>query len=539
MENLNQNLDTLLIRAVFNKNLEACKKALQNGAQPNALVLDDFPLFDLRGYSALQLAVRSNNAEIVAELLRAGADVNLPLEVYNQTYSNLLAMAAELASKDVFEKILAYSSQNAVNSASIVRKNADGEQILLPILHVLAGTSYFDYDAQNDKIKILLDKGYDVHTKDSKGRFAVHYALHVRNLTSLKLLAQYGADLDAQTDGGKKIIHALFNFDGTYFDFAYRTHRPQSFEHNGSLGGRSDKDLAQSMEDKVLMEQRLKDILDVYQGQSVLKRDRMASYDKEGLDVNKVLLAAVKNNDAFKIKQAFLYGANPFAKTGESDFGFSDYSSIIYAVEHGKVEALGVMIGEGADMNRSIIVGADKFSNILFYVAKHYSDEFGDKRPIYLRMFNLVLAATSDESLKDSYKTSVLGEFGALIVQKDKPKLLAFLMDNSLLSREDFMPIFEALIKRGYDVNVVDANGASALHKAVYNDKLEDVKLLVEHGGDLDMLDKNGKKLADVLFNPSNPTANFRKTKGEESQRLLDEIKLLYNQRKHSEPESV
>ena len=518
MENLNQNLDTLLIRAVFNKNLEACKKALQNGAQPNALVLDDFPLFDLRGYSALQLAVRSNNAEIVAELLRAGADVNLPLEVYNQTYSNLLAMASELASKDVFEKILAYSSQNAVNSASIVRKNADGEQILLPILHVLAGTSYFDYDAQNDKIKILLDKGYDVHTKDSKGRFAVHYALHVRNLTSLKLLAQYGADLDAQTDGGKKIIHALFNFDGTYFDFAYRTHRPQSFEHNGSLGGRSDKDLAQSMEDKVLMEQRLKDILDVYQGQSVLKRDKMASYDKEGLDVNKVLLAAVKNNDAFKIKQAFLYGANPFAKTGESDFGFSDYSSIIYAVEHGKVEALGVMIGEGADMNRSIIVGADKFSNILFSV---------------------VFVAIGDVSLKDSYKTSVLGEFGALIVQKDKPKLLAFLMDNSLLSREDFMPIFEALIKRGYDVNVVDANGASALHKAVYNDKLEDVKLLVEHGGDLDMLDKNGKKLADVLFNPSNPTANFRKTKGEESQRLLDEIKLLYNQRKQSEPESV
>lgn len=104
----------------------------------------------------------------------------------------------------------------------------------IPLLHDLAKQAYSDYEVENDKIKYLLSRGYDVNKLDENGFSALGHAFKTRNLTTAIILLEHGADAsykpvtsiydgpDDLSSKCKTMYDTLFDAKGNYYDFEYR-----------------------------------------------------------------------------------------------------------------------------------------------------------------------------------------------------------------------------------------------------------------------------------------------------------------------------
>ena len=82
------------------------------------------------------------------------------------------------------------------------------------------GVTYLHFAALNHKleiIKLLLKKGADPNSKDSRGRFAIIWALGMKNEKNpeiLKLFLEYGLDLDIKKENdGLTIRETILSFE--------------------------------------------------------------------------------------------------------------------------------------------------------------------------------------------------------------------------------------------------------------------------------------------------------------------------------------
>ncbi|AVP87656.1 hypothetical protein phytr_7160 [Candidatus Phycorickettsia trachydisci] len=125
----------------------------------------DLDKTDISGLTPLNLALKTdtNNKEIAAILLKAGANPNIP---------------------------------DASGSTPLIRASANG-------LH--------------DVVELLIEKGADIHAKGSFGNTALHTAAHNKTCPpeTFSLLIQHGARLDQQNQGGNTALHyaAMFGRD--------------------------------------------------------------------------------------------------------------------------------------------------------------------------------------------------------------------------------------------------------------------------------------------------------------------------------------
>lgn len=266
-----KDIDDVLMTSVAKGSLKGAEFALKNGANPNA-VKDARPFTAMDGErTPLQQAIYSENIEMFNLLAQNGGDLSRPIAGYQQTFSNALAYAGgAYRSKEMFKAVLDASSDQELNSAEIKMENGK----TLPIIHLLAKSSYSDYETNNEHIEEMIKRGCDVDKKDSLGQTPLLYAVHARNLTTIKLLAEHGANLEAKYSNGVKALDPLFNEDGSYKDFTYRSHDRKKFEL-----GKEDA----NNEDRLLMEQRLKDIYQIYKGNDPAKQKMLNGKSKGGL----------------------------------------------------------------------------------------------------------------------------------------------------------------------------------------------------------------------------------------------------------------
>ena len=178
---------TPLVVAVENGHVELVEELLRNKADVN--------MTDNVGNCALHVAVNlylevnlKANREVVRLLLESGADPNLipvgcksPLST--AVVSNDTELAKLLIEKGAQLNLTDSSGKTALHHAVCCKNSAPSV------------------------VKLLLERGADVQTTDKENKSPLHCALDIKipaddhNLTNLNLLLDYGADVNASTSG--------------------------------------------------------------------------------------------------------------------------------------------------------------------------------------------------------------------------------------------------------------------------------------------------------------------------------------------------
>ena len=165
----------LLVRAAQNDDLEAVKEALLTKHDAN--VRDEST-----GSTALEMAVRHANREMVQVLLWAKADVN----ARNNSGQTVLMMLGEKITSDIVWDLI-----NA--GAKVNLRDEDGDTALLEAAR----------SNNMEVLKTLLDAGAKVNARNNDGRTPLMLAASEGLINNLKTLILAGGDINAHDNEGK------------------------------------------------------------------------------------------------------------------------------------------------------------------------------------------------------------------------------------------------------------------------------------------------------------------------------------------------
>ena len=164
-----------LVRAAQSDDLEAVKEALL--AKPDANVRDEST-----GSTALEMAVRHANREMVQVLLWAKADVN----ARNNSGQTVLMMLGEKITSDIVWDLI-----NA--GAKVNVRDEDGDTALLEAAR----------SNNLEVLKTLLDAGAKVNVRNNNGQTTLMLAASEGLINNLKALILAGGDINARDNEGK------------------------------------------------------------------------------------------------------------------------------------------------------------------------------------------------------------------------------------------------------------------------------------------------------------------------------------------------
>ena len=191
-------VSVLMIAADSNYHPEVAELLISYGADVN--------FQDEYGYTPLSQAVKSNDADIMKILLKAGADVGVRCHyeynygeyfTYDATYdATLLMLATRYASSEII-KILAEAG------ADIEAKDDFGDNALMwAVRHEIDEETYPD----PDNVKALLASGADVNARGNCGDTALIYSASEGDTEMMQVLIDAGADLYADNRWGRTAL---------------------------------------------------------------------------------------------------------------------------------------------------------------------------------------------------------------------------------------------------------------------------------------------------------------------------------------------
>ena len=215
--NINVENNAPLKEAISNRNIEVIELLIDNGADINIIykgvplliyfiknrkfnatekisiitkLLDkgiDVNFTDRSGISALQIAIRDNNINIIKLLIDKSANINI---------EDNAPLKEAISSRNI--KVIELLIENGSN-IDIIYENE-------PLLIYFIKNRFFN---DNDKISIitkLLDKGIDINFTDKNGDSALHIAVKYTNIPIVKLLLDKGIDIDLIDNSGKTAL---------------------------------------------------------------------------------------------------------------------------------------------------------------------------------------------------------------------------------------------------------------------------------------------------------------------------------------------
>ncbi len=133
-----------------------------------------------QGWTPLMMAATAGRAEIVKRLIVANADVNaFDEEGYDSLYD-----AAAWGYIDVIRQLIAAGAEPKKSLALLVAANQSNDEL----------------------VKLLIDKGANVHAVDDEGKTPLHNAVRPPNSKVVKVLIDAGADVNAKDGNGVSVL---------------------------------------------------------------------------------------------------------------------------------------------------------------------------------------------------------------------------------------------------------------------------------------------------------------------------------------------
>lgn len=144
---------------------------------------------DSLGEVPMQCAAQSKTPEIVAELLRAGANVNGK----GHWGPSPLQMAVEMTSGD------------AVIAKQLIEAGADVKAVDggYSVLNIAA------QDATSEEVRILLERGADPNHVEPGGTTTIYWAALNCDVDKVRVLLKYGADPKVRTNAGQDALSVV------------------------------------------------------------------------------------------------------------------------------------------------------------------------------------------------------------------------------------------------------------------------------------------------------------------------------------------
>ena len=136
---------------------------------------------DPSGMTALQIAVREDNMEMIEILIGNGADVNL-----HSTRLQFTPLHIAVRKSDEMAKLL------IAHGADVNQKNKDGATPL----HLAGRTG------NSQMVEFLIANGADIDSRDFEEYTPLHNAAWNGHIEAVKILVNNGADINASTYGG-------------------------------------------------------------------------------------------------------------------------------------------------------------------------------------------------------------------------------------------------------------------------------------------------------------------------------------------------
>jgi len=146
----------------------------------------DINTYSERGFTPLQLAVQTNQVDIIKSLIAAGADLDM------RTIDGVspLMIAIRGGHTDTARMLLA--------SGAAINKLSRGNSPVFEAVKL----------RDRDLLALLLDSGGDVNFRDHGGATPLIYAAYLGYTEIASFLVGRGADIDARTDDGRSALHA-------------------------------------------------------------------------------------------------------------------------------------------------------------------------------------------------------------------------------------------------------------------------------------------------------------------------------------------
>ena len=390
--------DLRLVEAVRKGDKVAVRSLLNQHVDVNASEAD--------GATALMWAAQRDDLDVAELLIRAGANVSAA----NENGATALGLACANASARMVEKLL---KAGANPNIALVT----GETPLM----TAAATG------NQDVVKMLLATKANANALETRGgQTALMWALAEKHPEAARALIENGADVHARSKGGY-----------TPLLFAAQQGDLESARNLLAAGADVNEKAADGMTPLLLASASGHEELSVF---LLNKGGDPNAMDRRGLSV--LNHAATAQDMPELVKALLARGVNPnsrFVRSQNGGFGGPRIgaTSLLLAAEAGNVEAVRVLVANGADPQ----IPTNEGTTPLMIAAGVGLDE--------------------DRVEKDDYRRA--------------------------------LEIVKILVGVGADVNAIGENGWTALHGAAYGGDDGVIQFLVEHGAKMDVMDKYGQ----------------------------------------------
>jgi ankyrin repeat protein len=454
-----------------------------------------------------EISLQHSNISIIKDLIKRGADINVQgKDNYGYTPLHVAAVNNKV---DIIALLLAAEGINI---------DIRNQQNMTPLHAAAEGGS-------KQVIELLLNRGADVNAVDNSGQTPLHIVL-IMNEHGLeeivKLLFARGADINAQSDSGTPLHNAVgtgkvdivslflndkninVNLRGneitmTPFELAedlkYKEIVDLFSRHSEALGLQLINEIRSDRSDISKIKNLIKRGADINVADRGGNTPLHVAADNDKADIIALLLEAedIDINIKGRWGQTPLHMAarrgnkqviklfldRGFDVNAKGDNGETPLHIFLIINKHGLEEIVKLFLTRGADINAQSSFGTPLYEAVSSHKVHIVSLLLNDK--------NINVNLGGNENTMTPFELAEYLKYKEIVdlFSRHSEALGLQLIDEIRSDRSDISKI-EDLIKRGANSNVVDINGNTPLHVAVLSGNERAVKLLLDHGADID-----------------------------------------------------